>query len=215
MADRRCAHCAGPIRPDARRDARYCGKLCRQAAHRIALEARALQAAAHPMRLAYADPPYPGMADLYRGHPDYGGEVDHRELLQRLHREYDGWALSTSAWALPAVLVEARDLGIRPAVAAWMRGSRPTPARRPLSSWEPIIYVRARSVLSEEPGEDSLILHPQPRRRDPRRVIGAKPAGFCAWVLNLLGAASNDTFEDLFPGSGIAGRVWELARGAA
>ena len=29
------------------------------------------------MRIAYADPPYPGCAHLYRGHPDYAGEVDH------------------------------------------------------------------------------------------------------------------------------------------
>lgn len=25
------------------------------------------------MRIAYADPPYPGMAHLYKDHPDYGG----------------------------------------------------------------------------------------------------------------------------------------------
>lgn len=30
------------------------------------------------MRLAIADPPYPGCAHLYRDHPDYAGEVDHR-----------------------------------------------------------------------------------------------------------------------------------------
>lgn len=56
-----------------------------------------------PLRLAYADPPYPGNAWLYRGHRDYAGEVDHGELLARLVG-YDGWALSTSAAALPAVL---------------------------------------------------------------------------------------------------------------
>ena len=34
-----------------------------------------------PLRLAYADPPYPGNAWLYRDHPDYGGEVDHAVTL--------------------------------------------------------------------------------------------------------------------------------------
>jgi hypothetical protein len=37
-------------------------------------------AAGRPLRLAYADPPYPGKARLYQDHPDYGGEVDHAEL---------------------------------------------------------------------------------------------------------------------------------------
>ncbi len=57
-----------------------------------------------PLRLAYADPPHPGKARLYRDHPDYGGEVNHAELIDRL-AAYDGWALSASAEALPAVLV--------------------------------------------------------------------------------------------------------------
>jgi hypothetical protein len=55
------------------------------------------------LRLAYADPPYPGKAWLYRDHPDYSGEVDHVKLIGRL-AAYDGWALSTSVEALPAVL---------------------------------------------------------------------------------------------------------------
>ena len=58
------------------------------------------------MRFAYADPPYPRQAKrLYGNHPDYAGEVDHRELIDRLVAEYpDGWALSTSAQALQEVL---------------------------------------------------------------------------------------------------------------
>lgn len=65
-------------------------------------------------RLAYADPPYPGKARLYyREHPDYGGEVDHVELLSRL-ATYDGWALSTSAAALPSVLALAVAQGLAP-----------------------------------------------------------------------------------------------------
>ena len=55
-------------------------------------------------RLAYADPPYPGCAHLYKDHPDYGGEVDHAELIERIDRDYDGWLLHTSATALPKVL---------------------------------------------------------------------------------------------------------------
>ena len=29
------------------------------------------------MRIAYADPQYPGFSQLYEDHPDYAGEVDH------------------------------------------------------------------------------------------------------------------------------------------
>lgn len=35
------------------------------------------------MRIAYADPPYPGQSKLYRNHPDYAGEVDHAALQWR------------------------------------------------------------------------------------------------------------------------------------
>jgi hypothetical protein len=51
------------------------------------------------VRLAYADPPYPGKAHLY---PE-NTEVDHVELVGRLS-EYDGWALSTDETNLCYVL---------------------------------------------------------------------------------------------------------------
>jgi DNA modification methylase len=41
-------------------------------------------------------------------------------------------------------------------------------------------------------------------------VIGAKPAAFCRWVFELLGAAPGDVLEDLFPGSGAVGRAWQV-----
>src|SRR5262245_36185698 len=56
-----------------------------------------------PMRLAYADPPYPGQAKKYRDQPDYAGEVDHAGLIESLC-SYDGWALSTNSRSLQYVL---------------------------------------------------------------------------------------------------------------
>jgi hypothetical protein len=44
----------------------------------------------------------------------------------------------------------------------------------------------------------------------PGRVIGAKPPAFCAWLFDLIGAEPGDTFDDLFPGSGVVGKVWAL-----
>ena len=31
-----------------------------------------------PIKVAYADPPYIGCANLYKDHKDFGGEVDHK-----------------------------------------------------------------------------------------------------------------------------------------
>ena len=48
------------------------------------------------------------------------------------------------------------------------------------------------------------------RTTDPRRVVGAKPAAFCWWLFDLLGALPGDELVDLFPGSGGIGRAWRL-----
>jgi hypothetical protein len=56
-----------------------CSVRCRQARHRFSRPVGYADSVApgRPLRLAYADPPYPGKVRLYRDHPDYGGEVDH------------------------------------------------------------------------------------------------------------------------------------------
>jgi len=206
-----CAWCEGPIPGRARRDSVCCSKRCRQARHRF------LRAAGHaeavngrPLRLAYADPPYPGNAWLYRSHPDYAGEVDHAELVARLGG-YDGWALSTSAAALPAVLPLC-PAGAR--VAAWHKGERVTRSMHPLNAWEPVIYSGGRQLPGEERRADSIVCGPGPLSTLPGRVIGAKPAAVCQWIFALLGAALGDTLDDLFPGSGAVTRAWAAYAGA-
>lgn len=207
---RRCVWCTGPIPASARRDAITCSKPCRQARHRFGKGLRVVAPAEVPLALAYADPPYPGKAHYYRDHVDYGGEVDHRALLERLSA-YDGWALSTSSRALPAVLADAVSLELRDLrVAAWMRGARQTKSKSPLLSWEPVVYSGGRRDTMSEPPLDSLIKVSRPRRTDPDRVIGAKPADFVWWLFDLLGAKPGDRFDDLFPGSGGVGRAWAM-----
>ncbi len=183
-----------------------------------------------PLRLAYADPPYPGKAAIYRGHPDYAGEVDQAALIRRLSR-YDGWALSTSAAGLPAILAEcvAQDLRVR--VAAWVRRSRPHATARILNAWEPVVYAGGRRVVADVELDGSVasgsattiprlrvedaLVGVVPRRRPtlPTAVVGMKPPAFCEWVFRLLGALPGDELEDLFPGSGIVGRSWALYAG--
>jgi len=233
VSARLCAWCSGPIPARARRDALTCSKRCRQARHRVARHASPPPAgevsrgparaggdasrpsptdATAPRRFAYADPPYPGKAALYYlNHPDYGGEVDHAALLSRL-ATYDGWALSTSAAALPAVLAlaVAQDLPVR--VAAWVRGPRPhATARFPVNAWEPVLYVPVASRTAGDPRRvDVLSAGVAPLVTLPSRVVGTKPAAFCRWIFDLIGATPGDTLDDLFPGSGIVGKTWEL-----
>lgn len=211
-----CAWCSGPIPAEARRDAVTCSQRCRQARHRFVRAAgrAAAAGAGRPRRLAYADPPYPGLAWYYRGHPDYAGEVDHGELIRRLST-YDGWALSTSAAALPAVLALCPP-GV--AVAAWHRGERPARSWRPLNGWEPVIYAGARRVdpaRLDRRRVDSLVCGVAPLTTLPGRVIGTKPPAFSRWLFDLLGAGPGDTFHDLYPGSGAVGRAWLAYTGGA
>lgn len=149
------------------------------------------------MRLAYADPPYPGRAHLYEGHPDYAGEVNHVALISDL-QGYDGWALSTSASALrdllPVCPGDARVL-------AWVKHTIRV-------SWEPVIVRPARPV---ENVRDWIHVEPEAYQWRPRPdtyVIGQKPVPFCEWLFQWLGADPDDTFVDLFPGSGAVGDAW-------
>lgn len=218
QARRICAWCKGPIPATTRRDAVCCSTRCRQARHRFTravgrapADPSRVDAGVQALRLAYADPPYPGTAWMYRGHPDYAGEVDHAALIRRLST-YDGWALSTSAAALPEVLALC-PAGVR--VAAWHRGERPTASRWPLNAWEPVIYYGGRPADPSRPQleirarrVDSLVHGIAPMTTLPGRVIGTKPAAFCRWVFALLGAAAGDALDDLFPGSGAVTRAW-------
>ncbi len=208
-ARRICAWCRGPIPVEKRIDAVTCSKPCRQARCRFRSHFDQVERAALPIRLAYADPPYPGLAHYYRGHPDYAGEVDHAALLSRL-QPYDGWALSTSADALPFVLGLCLELELEVRVAAWFRGDRGCRSKWPRNGWEPVVYAGGRRLTQEDAGTDALVYHSRPRLTDPKRVIGAKPAAFAAWLFKLLGARPGDQFDDLFPGSGGMGRAWRV-----
>lgn len=265
-----CEWCRGPIAEALRSDAVCCSVRCRQARHRfVSGVGVAPDVGRDVLRLAYADPPYPGKSRRYYGkHPDYAGEVDHARLIAQL-AEFDGWALSTSAQALQSVLAMCPD-GAR--VAVWVRGERPTRSGAPLNAWEPVIYwggrrdpsrfttagekasrapggrvalagVRDASRHAGEPrrvadpsrsaaaGRDAsplaagdtsrlsarrvdvLAYRPGARRTEPGRVVGAKPAVFCRWMFDLLGAEPQDDFTDLFAGSGGVARAWSVFAG--
>jgi hypothetical protein len=185
------------------------------------------------MRFAYADPPYPGQAKrLYGEHDAYAGEVDHRELVERLLAEYpDGWALSTSAAALHEVLPlcpppekskknKGRYLdGTGTRILVW---AKPQTVWRPVSiqyGWEPILvyggrprgtergFLRDYIVANPRNAEDrkSVVANP----RNAESFTGAKPPEFCRYLFEALGAESEDELHDLFPGSGAVGKAWD------
>lgn len=203
-----CAWCGGPIPANTRRDSITCSKRCRQARWRFLRDVGHGTAGTHTLRMAYADPPYPGLSRRYYGeHADYAGEVDHAALLSQL-ATFDGWALSTSTAALPEVLALCPK-GTR--VAAWVRGEAGfAKSNRPLNGWEPVLYFGGRAVQSEADVRrvDTLVYHAHPRLTDPKRVVGAKPAVFIRWMFDLLGAQPQDEFTDMFPGSGGVTRAW-------
>lgn len=193
-----CGWCGSGIR--GRRDARWCSRRCRQAAFRCRRLSRRHQLQATPLRMAYADPPYPGLAYLYRGEPSFAGEVDHKRLLDRL-ATYDGWALSTGAYALREVLPLC-PAGVR--VCAWVKPIGVSSRTWGLhNTWEPLIVSPARHL---RPGKRDWIAA-QPARGGGS-LLGRKPLAFCAWLFEVLGAAAGDTLDDLFPGTGIVGRAW-------
>jgi hypothetical protein len=99
-------------------------------------------------------------------------------------------------------------------VAAWHRGERPALSRFPLPAWEPVIYHGGRPTdpsrvdALQARRVDSLVHGIAPMTTLPGRVIGAKPAAFCRWMFQLLGALPGDSLDDLYPGSGAVGRAW-------
>jgi hypothetical protein len=155
------------------------------------------------VRLAYADPPYPGCAHLY---PEKT-EVDHVALVARL-LEYDGWALSTNENALQYVLSLCPP-GVR--ILAWCKTNAPPFFSHPFPSWEPVICVPARASLPTV-RIASHIATPKPGGfidSEAGPFPGIKPPAFCEWLIRCLGAERGDSLDDLFPGTASMSRAWD------
>ena len=164
------------------------------------------------MKIAYADPPYIGCAHLYKDHIDFGGEVDHAELIERLESEYDGWVLHANAtprsMAVLAPLVAATD-------ARWMSWVKGFAAFKKNVSvayaWEPVIVKAARKpvvskrLVSREWIQESITLR--------KGLTGAKPEKVCHWAFEMVGARPDDELIDLYPGTGAVTKAWKTWQG--
>jgi hypothetical protein len=172
-------------------------------------------------RLAIADPPYLGTADLFYGDQGVGYDKGlkttsntnpnahlwdnpetHLELLDYLKDNFDSYAiaLNTHSVGLYSKRIKfGSQNGFR--LCSWIRpNSAPTGSRiRP--SWEPVIVYNAKDRRSYRSGlartKDYLIANP-PRNK----FIGTKPFEWTEWVTELLGYEEGDTISDLFVGSG-------------
>lgn len=161
------------------------------------------------MRLAYADPPYPGQAKRHYGdHADYAGEVDLEELLPRLW-EYDGWALSTSNKGLGKALAMC-EYARHVRVLAWCKPIAPPFPGHGVYGWEPVVVHWARPPANDL--RDTLTVSPEQYTFRPKPegyVTGAKPPAFCRWLFAWLGAQPDDEFTDMYPGSRAVSDAWE------
>ena len=158
------------------------------------------------MRIAYADPPYPGCAHLYKDHPDYEGEVNHGELAKRLMGDYDGFVLHTASTTLQEVLRYFPDDYVR--VMSWVK---PFAAfKRNVSvayAWEPVIVRAARKpvvsgrIVMRDWVSASITMK--------KGLAGAKPEAVIRWAFEMVGATPGDSLDDLYPGTGIVGETWD------
>lgn len=189
-----------------------------------------------PIRVAYADPPYPGQAKRHYGKdgdPFDGeiAEVDHAELIEGLEHDFpDGWALSTSVPSLHHVLSLCPEpepskkrtwngrggvkLGTGVRVGAWIRSAgSPFPPSRVMWTWEPVIFrvPHWRQRHSRDFVRDSLVAS-QPHGFLGNTITGQKPEAFCRWIFEVLGLTPDDELVDIFPGSGAVGHAWDAWR---
>ena len=197
----RCLWCRQP-RPATERSSKWCSKKCRQTAWRFRKLTVARVPEDRPIRLAYADPPYPGLSKKYYGkEQSFAGEVDHRALVSRL-ATYDGWALSTSRRALRDILPLCPPEII---VCPWIKSHHQPVSLGPGNAHEYVLVVPGRL---RQPGPKDCFEGAVARGGDSN-LIGRKPIRFVHWMFELLGASPVDLFEDLYPGSGIVGRCWK------
>ena len=177
------------------------------------------------MKLAIADPPYLGRAEMFYGernttnlntnatarigparkadvHPDaamWDDPATHQELVERLVDEFDGWAVAMVPDSLYHYL---QWVPRRTRIAVWHDPNVMPNGCHPRRRWEPVLaYIpdgrlRINHVPGPHVGDVLTVGHGS-------GFTGAKPRQWTRWVLDMLGYDPEaDTVDDLFPGSG-------------
>jgi hypothetical protein len=162
------------------------------------------------MRIAYADPPYPGQAQKhYKRDPSgiQAAEVNHAWLIRALCEWFpDGWALSTDQPSLKPLL-DMCPPDVR--VGIWIKSWAPMKVGvNPGYFYEPVIFHGGRKKRNRsEPTVRDYVIAPVPIKTGTH---GAKPDPFSFWLFDFLGMTSADEFYDLYPGSGAVEHAWKV-----
>ena len=161
------------------------------------------------MKFAYADPPYYKQGKRLYGelHPEaevWDTKQSHLDLIKKLDEEYDGWAMSCNPSDLYWLLENREDIR----VCVWAKTFHQI---RPLVSvqyaYEPVLLCGERKVPHRKPMIRDWIACARAMRKG---LVGAKPAEFNVWILDLLGFdPDEDTITDIFPGSNGLAKVLE------
>jgi hypothetical protein len=157
------------------------------------------------MNFAYADPPYLGQGKKLYGYAMWDDLNTHGEFIKRLHAHFpDGWALSASSPSLPKILPLCPP-DVR--IGAWVKPFAVfKPNVNPAYAWEPVIFRGGRKRDRKQPTVRDWCSQVITLKKG---LTGAKPEQVCEWIIQLLGARRDeDTFKDIFPGTGVFGRVW-------
>lgn len=168
------------------------------------------------MKLAIADPPYLGRGARWYGdgrghynrvrrsdhHPEaarWDDPAAHVELVERLVRDYEGWAIAGAPDSL-GVYLAACPPDIR--IMVWHRANAIPSGSRLGSSWEFVLMMippAKRAHGSALATSDVLTAGVN----NSAGFMGSKPAAWTRWVLAALGYdPAEDELHDIFPGSG-------------
>lgn len=163
------------------------------------------------MKIAYADPPYPGQSKKhYADHPDYAGEVDHAELIERMERDYDSWVLHTGSVNLQEILALCPSQSKDCRVMAWCKSFAAFKRNVPVAyTWEPVIVKVARPATPKRFPDlvyRDFLLEPITMKRG---LTGTKPEKVCWWLFEMCGLEPHDVLDDLYPGTGAVTDAWE------
>lgn len=181
------------------------------------------------MKLAIADPPYLGYADMWYGsgeglqpsgpgniappkqadrHPDaklWDDPAQHRDLVAKLEANYDGWAIAmaaTNVRAYSAWLPSDARFAIWHDPAKMPNNQHPRRRYEVVAIWVPEGRRRINDV-GLTVGDVLSVAH-----NSHDGFAGAKPRAWTEWVLAMLGHCDlHDDVEDLFAGSGAVAEV--------
>ena len=174
------------------------------------------------MKLAIADPPYPPLrcvngrfhrrASRYYGgrpesktdngpdcHPDaehWDNPLSHRQLLESLLDQYDGFAIATAPDGLEAYA----PIHCACKIMAWVKPTAQPGPHLIRSMWEPVICLTPKGRRSNRAAGCSVpgvLIEAAPRKN----FVGAKPKKWFEWVLAAMGYEKGDEVVDIFKGS--------------